>query len=101
VNGEPPLFVDQVELNENIMEELRPMHEAWAGVSLTSIMAYGLRAHHNNSILSMHVYRAETHTISFISYVDSSENAEQWPIFMEDFDRNTTNFFDQWGYAVL
>jgi hypothetical protein len=89
-----PLFVDQLELNQIILDELKPMHEAWAGdgdnvVPLKSVMAYGLRAYRNNSILSMHVDRAGTHIISSIIHVDSSDDAEPWPIFMEDFDGNT------------
>jgi hypothetical protein len=86
---QPPLFIDQLELNEQVLEELKPLHEEWSGVSLTGALAYGLRVYRNNSVLSMHVDRPGTHIISCILHVDSSQDAEPWPIFMEDFQGNT------------
>jgi hypothetical protein len=37
----------------------------------------------------MHVDKAQTHIISFILHIDSSEDAEPWPIFIEDFHGRT------------
>jgi hypothetical protein len=37
----------------------------------------------------MHVDRKQTHVISFILHIDSSDDAEDWPIFIEDFNGNT------------
>jgi hypothetical protein len=34
----------------------------------------------------MHVDKSQTHVISFILHIDSSEDAEPWPILIEDFD---------------
>jgi hypothetical protein len=86
---ERPLFIEQRELNNKVLEELKPMHENWAGIPLKGALAYGLRAYRNNSVLSMHVDRADTHMISCILHVDSSEDAEPWPLFIEDFQGNT------------
>jgi hypothetical protein len=84
-----PLFVPTPELNRKALEVLKPMHEEWAGVPLTGAMAYGLRAYRNNAALWMHVDKADTHIISCILHVDRSEDAEPWPIFIEDFQGNT------------
>ena len=37
----------------------------------------------------MHVDRMQTHVVSFILHVDSSEDAEPWPIFIEDLQGRT------------
>jgi prolyl 4-hydroxylase len=37
----------------------------------------------------MHVDRAQTHVISFIMHIDSSDDAEPWPIFIEDYEGKT------------
>ena len=33
----------------------------------------------------MHVDKSQTHIVSFILHIDSSEDAEPWPILIEDF----------------
>ena len=38
-----PLFIRNHELNRKVLDELRPMHEEWAGVDLVGEIAYGLR----------------------------------------------------------
>jgi hypothetical protein len=84
-----PLFIRNYELNRKVLDELRPMHEEWAGVDLVGEIAYGLRAYRNNSRLLMHVDRSRTHIISSILHVDHSEDSEPWPIVIEDFQGNT------------
>jgi predicted 2-oxoglutarate/Fe(II)-dependent dioxygenase YbiX len=37
----------------------------------------------------MHTDKAQTHVISCILHIDSSEDAEPWPIVIEDFQGNT------------
>ena len=49
-----PLFIQQFSLNRVVLNELRPMHEAWAGIPLIGEVAYGLRVYRNQSILNMH-----------------------------------------------
>jgi hypothetical protein len=85
-----PLFIEQDDLSaQHVLDVLRPAHEKWSGVPLTGALAYGLRAYRNNSVLAMHVDRADTHIISCILHVDSSDDAEPWPLFIEDFSGNT------------
>jgi hypothetical protein len=49
-----PVFIKQRTLNKLILDELKPMHEEWAGIPLVGFQAYGLRIYKNQSILHMH-----------------------------------------------
>ena len=88
-----PVFIQQEELNQKVLEALKPMHEKWSGVPLTGEVAYGLRVYRNNTRMTMHVDRVETHIISSIIHVDKSEDAEPWPIFIEDYQGNTNEVY--------
>ena len=46
-----PLFYENQALNNEIMRELKPMHEEWAGVELVESMTYGVRIYRNLSQL--------------------------------------------------
>jgi hypothetical protein len=83
INGNRPLFVDRPDLTERVLHELRHYAEEWSGVPLIPYRAYGFRLYQNNSQLTMHVDKMQTHIISFILHIDSSEDAEPWPIFIE------------------
>ena len=48
-----PKFIDQEELNEQIIKEMLPLFEEWSGVKLKPAIAYGLRIYQNNSALLM------------------------------------------------
>ena len=54
--------------------------ETWAGIPLTPFTAYGFRLYQNNSQLGMHVDRMQTHIISFILHIDSSDDAGTWQV---------------------
>jgi len=69
------------------MEELRPLHEEWAGVELRSGQAYGVRVYKNGSTLVNHVDRSETHVISCIFHIGHDLD-EPWPLEIEDHDGN-------------
>ena len=58
-------------------------------MELTPFRAYGFRLYRNNSQLLMHVDKSQTHIVSFILHIDSSEDAEPWPILIEDYDGHT------------
>jgi hypothetical protein len=72
-----------------VLRELKPLHEAWANTKLTPYHAYGFRLYRNQSNLLMHVDKMDTHVISCILHIDSSDDAEPWPILIEDFQGNT------------
>jgi hypothetical protein len=84
-----PWFVDREDLTQRVLNELQPYAEAWSGTRLVPHKAYGFRLYRNESALYMHVDKPETHIVSLILHIDSSEDAEPWPIFIEDFQGNT------------
>jgi len=84
-----PYFINARHLTARILDELKPMHEEWSGVSLLPSVAYGLRAYRNESSLYMHVDKPTTHIISSILHIDHSKDSEPWPIVIEDFVGNT------------
>ena len=84
-----PLFIHREDLTERVLHELLPYAEEWSGVELFPYRAYGFRLYQNESQLTMHVDRMQTHIISFILHIDSSDDAEPWPIFIEDFHGRT------------
>eukprot|EP00656_Telonema_subtile_P015580 TRINITY_DN1818_c0_g1_i4.p1 TRINITY_DN1818_c0_g1~~TRINITY_DN1818_c0_g1_i4.p1 ORF type:complete len:216 (-),score=29.60 TRINITY_DN1818_c0_g1_i4:218-865(-) len=89
ITGDKPDFVDIGSLGREIMEELKPMHEEWAGgVELQSSNAYGLRVYKNGNTLTMHTDHTRTHVISSIMHVDRDLD-EPWPIVIEGFDGKT------------
>ena len=59
--------------------------EIEAALPLTPVTAYGFRLYRNTSRLHVHVDKSATHVISFILHIDSSDDAEPWPILIEDF----------------
>ena len=86
----PPLFIDRPDLTDQVLHTLRHYAEAWSGgLELTPYRAYGFRLYQNQSTLYMHVDKPQTHIISFILHIDSSDDAEPWPIFIEDFHGRT------------
>ena len=85
IDGLTPIFIDRPELVERVLNELLPMHEAWAGIPLLPHLAYGFRLYRNESSLLMHIDKSDTHVISCILHIDSSDDAEPWPIVIEDY----------------
>jgi hypothetical protein len=87
--AEPSWFIHRPDLIKRVLEELQIYTETWANTELTPYIAYGFRLYRNNSKLQMHVDKSSTHVVSFILHIDSSEDAEPWPIVIEDFHGNT------------
>lgn len=85
IDGDTPWFVDRPDLTERVLKELQHFPETWVGMELTAYRAYGFRLYRNNSQLHMHIDKTQTHVVSFILHIDSSEDAEPWPILIEDF----------------
>lgn len=79
-----PWFIDRPDLTRRVLDELQHYPEHWAGFELTPVTAYGFRLYRNTSRLHVHVDKSETHVISFILHIDSSDDAEPWPILIED-----------------
>lgn len=58
-------------------------------MELTPHIAYGFRLYQNSSVLNMHVDKKQTHIVSMIYHIDSSDDSEPWPIYIEDFHGRT------------
>lgn len=84
-----PWFIDRPDLTRRVLNELETYPEAWTGMQLTANNAYGFRLYRNTSRLHVHVDKTETHVISFILHIDSSDDAEPWPILIEDLQGTT------------
>jgi hypothetical protein len=84
-----PWFVDRPDLTERVLHEVHPFVEAWSGVQVVPYVAYGFRLYRNESALYMHLDESRTHILSVILHLDSSDDAEPWPIVIEDFEGNT------------
>ncbi|CAB9525079.1 expressed unknown protein [Seminavis robusta] len=82
-------FVDRPDLTQRVVTELQPYTEAWVGMPLHPVLAYGFRLYLNESDLNMHVDKAQTHIISMIYHIDRSEDSQPWPVLIEDFKGNT------------
>ena len=87
--GLRPWFIDRPDLTTRVLHELQHYAETWSNLPLTPEVAYGFRLYRNNSRLHMHIDRPKTHVISFILHIDSSDDAEPWPILIEDLQGNT------------
>jgi hypothetical protein len=87
--GPQSLFVDRSDLTYRVLHEMQPYAEAWSDMDLIPSAAYGFRLYRNSSQLMMHVDLVQTHIISFIYHIDRSEDAESWPLYIEDFHGRT------------
>mmetsp|Transcript_24209 Transcript_24209/g.57271 ORF Transcript_24209/g.57271 Transcript_24209/m.57271 type:complete len:391 (-) Transcript_24209:2842-4014(-) len=97
----PPWFISRPDLTKKALTQLKPILEAWAGIPLTPAIAYGFRLYRNESSLWMHIDRTQTHVISCIYHIDSSDNAEPWPIVIEDYAGNTNSVILKPGDILL
>eukprot|EP01083_Nonionella_stella_P250910 866296_1 len=92
-----PYFFDDYTMNKEILHEMLPLHEAWAGVELVPNNSYGLRVYRNETNLNMHLDKSSTHIISSILHVDHGKDDEPWPIVIEDFHGNTNEVYLESG----
>jgi hypothetical protein len=76
IHGPQALFVDRPDLTARVLHELKHYAEEWSQTELTAYRAYGFRLYRNQSQLMMHVDKMQTHIISFIYHIDSSDDAE-------------------------
>ena len=66
--------MDLGRLANEIMADLKPMHEEWSSTKLKASNAYGLRIYRPGNTLTMHTDKLETHVISAIVHVDGMQN---------------------------
>jgi hypothetical protein len=81
-----PYFVDTLNINVMILQELQGLHEAWVGMKLEPQVGFGLRVYRNQSQLLMHIDNPRTHIVSSILHVGSDKD---WPLAIQDYEGNT------------
>lgn len=96
-----PIMITDSADNQAILDEMKPMFEWWSGKELKGSIAYGIRAYRNDSNLLMHVDKSSTHVISGIFHVDRSDDAEPWPIVIEDFQGNVNQVYLEPGDVLF
>ena len=101
VQGEVPLFIKKQHLNDRVLREMHPILDAWSGIDLKPIVAYGFRLYRNQSSLVMHLDETRTHVISCIYHIDSSDDAEPWPLLIEDYHGYTNEVILTPGDVLL
>jgi prolyl 4-hydroxylase len=78
----PTLIFEDEGFNARLAEELRPLHEAWAGRPLTVSQCYGIRCYQRGTFLYKHLDR-QPHLVSSTICVDHSLRAP-WPLSIDD-----------------
>lgn len=85
-----PLLIDTHQpLLNRVLYEMQSYAETWSGMELVPSSVYGFRVYRNESQLYMHIDKPQTHVISFILHIASSEDAEPWPLYIDDYHGQT------------
>jgi prolyl 4-hydroxylase len=78
----PALLFDDQAFNLQLAEDLRPLHEEWAGMPLVLSHCYGIRCYQRGTFLYNHVDR-RPHFVSSTICVDHALDSP-WPLSIED-----------------
>lgn len=78
------------ELSARVLAEMRAPLEAWAGVPLEPVCAYGVRSYNRGTCLAVHQDRVDTHIVSAVIHIsdvsDRGADGEPnpWPLRLVD-----------------
>jgi prolyl 4-hydroxylase len=87
---------------KQIHNDLKPLHEEFAGTALESKWVYGIRSYLNGATLAPHRDRIETHHVSSILIVDSDLNgAQNWPLDIQDHEGKWHKIYAEVGDLIL
>lgn len=78
-----PSIIPLGEAGEEILEEMRGLHEEWYGGPLVPSAAYGIRVYGDGQTLRRHCDRVGTHVISSVVHI-AADTDEPWPLRIED-----------------
>lgn len=92
------LFEDQA-FNAQFAEDLRPLHEEWAGTPLVLSACYGIRCYQRGTFLYNHVDR-QPHFISSTICVDHALDSP-WPLSIRSIDGQVSQIDMQPGELVF
>jgi prolyl 4-hydroxylase len=92
-------------IKEIIQEELKQIHEEFAGQPIDPICIYGIRSYMNGAILENHTDRLETHHVSSIVVVDKElkdcSSCNDWSLDFQDHDGNWHKIYAEPGDMIL
>ena len=80
----PALVFQEDAFNAQLADELKPLHEAWAGRPLELSACYGIRCYQRGTFLYNHVDR-QPHFVSSTICIDHAL-ASRWPLHLESLD---------------
>jgi len=86
-------------VSEKIFKQLGPTAEAWSGLKLTPTSLYGIRRYKNNSLLTVHTDRTNTHVISVIMNI-AQDVQEDWPLYIMNHEGQEHKIYLQPGDMV-
>jgi len=87
-------------IKEIIQEELKPIHEDFAGQPIEKVWIYGIRSYLRGSILEDHTDRVETHHVSSIIIVDKKVD-EDWALDVQDHNGEWHKIYAEVGDMIL
>jgi prolyl 4-hydroxylase len=95
----PALLLEDPVFNAQLAEDLRPLHEEWAGEALVLSACYGIRCYQRGTFLYNHVDR-QPHFVSSTICVDSALDSP-WPLSVVDLDGRTIQIETEPGEVIL
>lgn len=92
-------------IKEIIQEELKPIHEEFAGQPIDPVCIYGIRSYMTGAILKNHTDRIETHHVSSIIVVDKKlydcNSCNDWSLDIQDHNGNWHKIYAEPGDMIL
>jgi prolyl 4-hydroxylase len=95
----PALLFEDLKFNAQFAEDLRPLHEEWAGLPLVLSACHGIRCYQRGTFLYNHVDR-QPHFVSSFICVDHRLDAP-WPLHIEGVDGEASQIDLEPGEFVL
>lgn len=87
---------------QQILSDLKPLHEEFAATRIEGKWVYGIRSYLKGATLAPHRDRIETHHVSSILIVDKDlDGAPDWPLDIKDHDGNCHKIYAEVGDLIL
>ncbi|MCP4959091.1 MAG: 2OG-Fe(II) oxygenase [Actinomycetia bacterium] len=100
LDGHPDFLALDPQLADDVIAELKPMHERWAGVPLEESAIYGVRVYRDGHRLLPHVDRIETHVISSVVHL-MHDTDTPWHLRIVDVDGDSHDVALEEGEMVF
>jgi prolyl 4-hydroxylase len=92
-------------IKEIIQEELKQIHEEFAGQPIEPVCIYGIRSYMNGAILENHIDRPQTHHVSSVVIIDKKlkdcSSCNDWSLDIQDHDGNWHKVYAEPGDMIL